>query len=415
VHADDVTIDWSRVRASIHEAIATIAPHDAPERLRAEGVEVRHAEARFVSHDTVEVDGERVRFLRAMVATGAAPVIPDLPGIADAPVLTSETVWGLEALPRALVVLGGGAIGVELAQAFARLGSRVTLVEVADRLLPGEEPEASPVVTEALRSEGVDVHAGSRARAVVATPAGHVLQIARGGGAEAPSPTLTELPCDALLVAVGRRPRTEGLGLADAGVRVDARGAVEVDRRLRTSNPRIYAGGDVTLRLPFTHTAAAHGAAVVQHALYGLRPTVHHERIPRVVFSSPEVARVGPTVAEARRRHGPGLRVRRVDHTELDRAVTDHDTRGFAQVIADRRGRLLGATVVGPRAGETIGETVAWLANDARLTSLVRSATHAYPTWSEDLATASLEELRAGLARIRPVTRLVLALRRRLG
>jgi pyruvate/2-oxoglutarate dehydrogenase complex dihydrolipoamide dehydrogenase (E3) component len=178
------------------------------------------------------------------------------------------------------------------------------------------------------------------------------------------------------------------LGLAAAGVALDHRGAVAVDRHLRTSNPRIYAGGDITLLLPFTHTAAAHGAAVVQNALFGLRRTVEHRRIPWVTFTSPEVARVGLTVAQARARYGDRARVRTAPHAELDRAVTDAATDGFATLVGDQRGRIVGATVVGPRAGEVIGEVVAWMAGGATLATIVRS-THAYPTWSEDLTAAS--------------------------
>ena len=409
VHADQVTVDLAEVMSHVRGAIGALEPHDSPDRLRAEGVEVVQGEARFVADDTVAVDGQRLRFRTAMVATGAAPVLPPIDGLADAAPMTTDTVWDLEELPARLVVLGGGPIGCELGQAFARLGAEVTIVEMEARLLPREEPEASEALQAALVREGVDVRTGARATAV--TPAGDgddgwQLTLQRG---DAPP---DEVGFDRILVAVGRRPRTTGLGLEAAGIEVDGRGAVVVDDLLRTTNRRVYAGGDVTALLPFTHVAAAHGATVVQNALFGLRARVDHERIPWVTFTDPEVARVGLSAAEARERFGPGIRVRRAAHTEVDRAWAEARTDGFAQLVGGPKGRLVGATVVGPRAGETIGEVVAWRQQDAKLSAIARGSTHAFPTWSDDIAAASLTELRATLARLRPATRAVLWARR---
>ncbi|TVP67515.1 MAG: FAD-dependent oxidoreductase [Nitriliruptor sp.] len=409
VHADRVTVDLAEVMAHVRGAIRAIEPHDSPARLRAEGVEVVHGEARFVADDTVAVDGQRLRFRTAMVATGAAPVLPPIDGLADAAPLTTETVWDLEELPPRLVVLGGGPIGCELGQAFARLGAEVTLVEMEARLLPREEPEASEVVHAALVREGVDVRTGARATAVAPatdTDGGWRLALQRGDAGP------DEVGFDRILVAAGRRPRTAGLGLETAGIEVDGRGSVVVDDRLRTTNRRVFAGGDVTALLPFTHVAAAHGATVVQNALFGLRAKVDHERIPWVTFTDPEVARVGLSVAEARERFGPGIRIRRTDHGEVDRAWAEARTDGFAQLVGDPKGRLVGATVVGPHAGETIGEVVAWRQQGAKLSAIARGSTHAYPTWSDDIAAASLAELHEGLAKLRPAIRAVLWARR---
>jgi pyruvate/2-oxoglutarate dehydrogenase complex dihydrolipoamide dehydrogenase (E3) component len=405
VHAPDVTVDFAAVMSHVERAIATIAPHDSPERLRAEGVEVVHGTGTFAGPDRVEVDGRAVRFRHAMIATGASPLVPPIPGLREADPLTSDTLWGLTELPRRLVVLGGGPIGAELGQAFARLGSRVTIIEMADGLLPREEPAARALVAASLAADGVDIQVRTTAVRVVQGDGGDVALVVERDGQE------RAIAYDELLVAVGRRPNVAGLGLEAAGVELDERGAVAVDGRLRTSNPRIYAGGDVTMLLPFTHTASAHGATVVQNAVFGLRRSVDHDRIPWVTFTAPEVARIGPSVAEARERHGAGVRVRRADHADLDRAVAAGDTGGFATLVADPKGRLLGATVVGPRAGETIGEVVAWMAGGATLSTIVRS-THAYPTWNEDLTAASLAELRAALARVRPLTRMLVWLRR---
>ena len=406
VSAERVSIDLPAVMKHVHGAIATLEPHDSPERLRGLGIEVVHGDAWLTGPDQLQVDGRTLRFRRAMVATGSEPVVPELPGLAAAAPLTNETLWDLTELPERLVVLGGGPIGCELGQAFARLGSQVTIVEMMERLLPREEPAASGLIAERLRREGVDVRLGTRAvRVDEGHGGGHELVVDDGGGEVA-------VAFDQVLVSVGRRPRTHDLGLEAAEVELDRRGAVVVDDRLRTSNPRIYAGGDVTLELPFTHAAAAHGATVVQNALFGLRASVDHERIPWVTFTSPEVARVGPTADEARERHGSDVVVRTSQHAELDRAVTADDTDGFAQLIGDAKGRIVGATVVGPRAGETIGEVVAWMASGAKVDAIARSSTHAYPTWSSDVAAASLAELSATLAKLRPLTRALLWARR---
>ncbi len=406
VHSGGVTVDLAAVMAHVKEAIATIAPHDSPERLRTAGVEVVHGAGRFTGGDRLEVDGRTVRFRHAMIATGAMPLVPPIPGLREIEPLTSDTVWELTELPRRLVVLGGGPIGAELGQAFGRLGSQVTVVEMADGLLPREEPSARELVEASLAADGVEVRVGTKAVRVERDAGATQLVVEHEGTEHA-------VPFDELLVAVGRRPNVEGLGLEAAGVELDARGAVAVDERLRTSNARIYAGGDVTMLLPFTHTAAAHGATVVQNALFGLRRSVDHERIPWVTFTSPEVARVGLSVTEARERFGDRARVRTAKHAHLDRAVASAEPDGFATLIGDPKGRIVGATVVGPRAGETIGEVVAWMAGGAKLSTIVRS-THAYPTWNEDLSAASLEELQAGLARYRWGIRALLWVRRML-
>ncbi len=405
IHTQAPRVDLAEVMGHVRAAIATIAPHDAPERLRSEGVEVMEGVGRFTGGDRLEVAGRRVRFRRAMIATGATPLVPPIPGLRAADPLTSDTVWDLTELPEQLIVLGGGPIGAELGQAFARLGSRVTLVELADQLLPREEPAAGAAVATSLTSDGVEVRVATEAVRVEEDAQGRYLVVRDADGEH-------RLPAQHLLVALGRRPNVADVGLDAAGVALTDQGAVAVDERLRTTNPRIYAGGDATMLLPFTHTASTHGATVVQNALFGLRRAVEHERIPWVTFTDPEVARVGRSTAEARERYGGHARVRTASHAELDRAVTAGRTGGFATLVGDPKGRIVGATVVGPRAGETIGEVVAWMASGAKLSTIVRSSTHAYPTWNDDVAAASLEELRVGLARLRPLTSTLLRLRR---
>jgi pyruvate/2-oxoglutarate dehydrogenase complex dihydrolipoamide dehydrogenase (E3) component len=405
VHASDVTVDFAAVMAHVKGAISTIEPHDSPERLRGLGIEVIHGDACFVATDTVEVDRRRLRFRRALIATGASPAMPPLPGLGEAEPLTNETLWDLTERPDRLVVLGAGPIGCELGQAFNRLGSRVTLVEMADRVLPREEPEACQRIARHLSDEGVDVRTATTAVRVGSDASGRHLVVEGDAGEE-------RIGFDRILVAVGRTPRTDGLGLAAAEVALTDRGAVAVDDRLQTSNPRIYAAGDVTMKLAFTHVAATHGATVVQNALFGLRARVDHERIPWVTFTAPEVARVGLSVAEARERFGPKISVRTAGHDALDRAVTAAETDGYAQLVGDDKGKLVGATVIGPRAGETMGEIVAWMANDAKVSAISRSSTRAYPTWSDDVSAASLQELQASLAKLKPVTRALLWVRR---
>ncbi len=404
VETGPVTVDFGHAMAHVSGAIAKIAPHDAPDRLRDAGVEVVAGAGRFVARDRLSIDGQVVRFARAMIATGASPMAPALPGLDGVAPLASDSVWQLEAAPERLVVLGGGPIGVELGQAFARLGSQVTIVEMAPSLLPREEPAAATVLEAALTDEGVRVVTGHRAVRVEGTGDDAQLVMACGD-------TEQRLAFDRLLLALGRVAATAELDLATAGVAVDDRGAVMVDPRLRTTNRRIYAGGDVTMQLPFTHTAAMHGATVVANAMFGLRRRVDHDKIPWVTFTDPEVARVGLTASQARDRFGHRAIVRTVQHDDLDRAVTAGATRGFATMVGDRRGRIVGATVVGPRAGETVGEVVAWMRHRARMDAITRSV-HAYPTWNTDVAAASLAELRARLRRLTPVTRTLLRVRR---
>jgi pyruvate/2-oxoglutarate dehydrogenase complex dihydrolipoamide dehydrogenase (E3) component len=400
-----VEVDFAAAMAHVHDAIDRLSSHDSPERLAREGVELVRGDGRFTGPRTIQVDGRELTFRHAVLATGAAPLVPDLPGLRDSRPRTSDTIWELTELPARLVVLGGGAIGCELGQAFARLGSEVTIVEAAPRLLPREEPLASRTIAQAFRREGIAVAVGTRAVRVDTDPAGQrSLVIDDGTGERA-------LPCDQLLVAVGRRPNVDGIGLEAAGVELTGSGGVAVDAHLRTTNPRIWAAGDVTMELPFTHVAATHGATIVQNALFGLRRTVDHERLPWVTFTDPEVARVGLSAQQAHERFGARARVRTADHADLDRAVTAGRREGSATLVGDPKGRIVGATVVGPRAGETLGEVVAWMAGDAKLDRITQT-THAYPTWNDDVAEASLAELRDRLARLGPAVRTLLRLRR---
>jgi pyruvate/2-oxoglutarate dehydrogenase complex dihydrolipoamide dehydrogenase (E3) component len=377
-------VDLARIMARVRDVIATIEPHDAPARLVRDGVEVAAAHARFVRPGCIAVGERRVRYRAALIATGAAPAVPPVDGLAAAEPLTSDTLWGLQELPARMVILGGGPTGCELGQAFARLGSAVTIVEMADRLLPQADPMAGTLIADVLHREGGTVATASRAVSV----ADGRLRVVGPDGAVA------SLAFDRLLVAAGRSPHTADLGLDRVGVATDAHGFVRVDDTLRTTGRNIFAAGDVTGRMPFTHVAGAHGSLVATNALFGLRRAIREEQIPWTVFTDPEVAHVGLTEAAARRRWGDAATVVRHDYSRVDRAATDAHATGAVMLIGDPKERLVGATIVAGSAGESVAELVAWLRQGARLRD-VAAAVHAYPTMTEGPWRAAFEHLRA--------------------
>ncbi|HUP21276.1 MAG TPA: FAD-dependent oxidoreductase, partial [Gemmatimonadota bacterium] len=351
---------------------ADLAAHDSAARFRALGVDVFLGEGRFVARDAVEVDGVRLRFARAVIATGARPVVPPVPGLADAGFLTSESVWDLAALPPRLAVVGGGPLGCELAQAFARFGSRVTVVEVEDRVLPAEDADAAAIVAAALDADGVDLALGSRLARVARIAGGCRLTLE--GGADP-----RDLEVDAILVSVGRVPAVADLDPAMAGVRLDGRGAPRIDDRLRTTNRRIYAAGDAAGGLQFTHVADAHARIVIRNALFPGSAKASALTIPWCTYTDPEVARVG---LDLRGAEAAGREVRAfVEPWEgVDRAVLDGETAGFARVLVDAEGdEILGATIVGRHAGEAIPLVTLAMEKGIGLAGLA-ALVHPYPT-----------------------------------
>lgn len=387
VDVTGVSVDLARVMAHVQQAVRTIEPADSPASLEEAGASVLAGRARLTgatSAEVVHADGRRtsLHFRQAVLATGAEPLLPPVPGLADVDPLTSHTVWDLRADPGRLAVLGGGAIGCELGQGLARLGLDVTVVEAADRLLPGEDPAASAAVHRALSADGVDVRTGVGVREVRPGPGGHdgTLVLEDGEGVD----------FDRLLVAVGRRPRTSDLGLEAAGVRVDDRGCVVVDRHLVTTNPRIRAAGDLTGHPQHTHVAGSHGSLAASNAVLGLRRSVDPV-VPRVTYTQPEVASVGTGTGD-----GAAVRVVRLPHHDVDRAVAEGRTDGFTALALDGRGRLVGATVVGPRAGEVLAELTAAVRRGDRPRDLAATI-HPYPTWGDGPWNAALGEVRRGL------------------
>ena len=367
-------VDFPAVMERVERVVRAIAPHDSVERYSALGVECIQGEAKITSPWTVEIEGRRTLTTRAIViAAGARPLIPPVPGIDGVDVLTSDNVWQLRELPRRLVVLGGGPVGCELAQAFARLGSQVTQVEMGERLLGREDPEASALLARRFAEEGIDVRAGHRALRVEAR---RLICEARAGE--------VEIPFDRLLCAVGRVASTSGYGLEELGIPVGASRTVETNAYLQTVYPNIYACGDVAGPWQFTHTASHQAWYASVNALFApfRRLRVDASVIPWTTFTEPEVARVGLNESEAAARGvAHEATVYRLD--ELDRAIADGAAEGFVKVLTPPGGdRVLGATIVGERAGETIGEFVFAMKHGIGLKKLL-STIHVYPTFAE--------------------------------
>ena len=334
-----------KVHRHVHGVIAAIAPNDAKERFTGLGVRVIEAAARFKDRDTVVVDdGTEIKARRFVIATGSSPSIPPIPGLDAVPYLTNETIFDLTTRPDHLIVIGAGPIGLELAQAFRRLGAAVTVLEAAQPLAH-EDSECADVVLNALTREGVDLRSGVTVVRIEAAGV-TVKVVVRGAGGE------QAIEGSHLLVATGRRANVEGLALERAGI-VAERGGIRVDKRLKTSNRRVFAIGDVAGRGQFTHLANYHAGLVIRNALFRLPVKVNDDFVPRVTFTDPELAQVGPTETEARARR-LAIRVLRWPYHENDRAQAEHGTVGHIKVITDRSGRILGATIVGASAGELI-------------------------------------------------------------
>ena len=375
VQVGSVQVDFRAVMERVQQAVDTVAPHDSVERYRELGVDVQHGHARIVSPWVVEVDGKPISTRAIVIASGAEPFVPPISGIEGCAYLTSDTLWKLRELPPRLLVMGGGPIGCELAQAFARLGSHVTQVEAMDRLLLREDDEVSAFVQRRLADDGVDVRTGHRAVAVERDGDGHVL-ICEVGSEH------VRLPFDQLLVAVGRKPRTTGFGLEELGIPVER--TVNTDAYLATLYPNIHACGDVAGPYQFTHTAAHQAWYASVNALFGQfrRFRVDYSVIPAVTFVDPEVARVGLNEREAREQEVE-YELTRYELDDLDRAITEDRARGFVQVLTvPGRDRILGATIVGAHAGEMLAEFVLAMRHGLGLNKILGTI-HAYPTWAE--------------------------------
>jgi pyruvate/2-oxoglutarate dehydrogenase complex dihydrolipoamide dehydrogenase (E3) component len=378
------SVDFDRVKAHVRATIAAIAPNDSVARYRAMGVTVIEGSARFVGPRRLEAVGLTIEARRFVVATGALAAVPPIDGLENVPFHTNETIFELDRLPPHLLIIGGGPIGCELAQAFRRLGSAVTIVE-GQRALAREDSEVADQLISHLRAEGIRIEEGVAIRNV-SQASGEILVRGEQNG------TVAAFAGTHLLVATGRRPTVEGLGLEAAGVAFDPRRGITVDAGLRPSNRRIYAIGDCatggTGGLQFTHAANHHAGLVIRSAVFRLPARMDVAAIPRVTYTDPELATVGLTEAEARAA-GHALRILRFPFAENDRAVATRATAGLVKAVVDRRGRILGATILGREAGEQIA---LWsLARNEKLTvASLRDLVFAYPTLSETSRRAAL-------------------------
>jgi len=368
-------VELDRVMASVREVQEKIAPHDSPERFRGLGVTVRFGSYRFLSRHEITDGNEVLSARRFVIATGSSPRVPEIPGLNEVPFLTSDTVWGLTRLPERLLVLGGGPIGVEMAQAFARLGARVSLVEKNPSLLPREDTEVSRLLVKIFRAEGIDVLPSTTLR--------EFRKGAKGFELIASHPIEGEmtLSFDTLLVAVGRSPHVKGLDLTKAGVDASEEG-IPVNEKLQTSSPHIYACGDVTGPYRFTHTADFQARLILRNALFPGSARIDYRTVPWCTFTDPEVARVGLNEREASRSHIP-YEVYAYPMDELDRALCDREEKGFIKILVKKGSdRILGVTLVGPHAGEVIHEAVLAMHQGIGLKKIA-SMIHVYPTLSE--------------------------------
>ena len=363
------TVDFARVMDHVARTIAALAPHDSVERFEGLGVRVVRAEARFVGPTELQAGSLRIRSRRIVLATGSRPAVPPLPGLAGVPYLTNETLFANRRLPTHLVVIGGGPIGLEMAQAHRRLGAAVTVVE-AGAILARDDRDCAAIVAARLREEGVVIHEATRVAEVARDGDGIALRLEGGD----------RLAASHLLVATGRTPTVDGLDLEAAGVRHDAHG-ITVDAAMRTSNRHVWAIGDCNGRHAFTHMAAHEASLFVRGALFRLPARLDPDRVPWCTYTDPELAQVGLTERQAAAR-GLDPQVLRWPMAENDRARTERRTEGLVKVVADRRGRLLGASIASPQAGELIQPWGLALQAGLKLSALA-GAVPPYPTLGE--------------------------------
>lgn len=372
VDAATQPIDLDRVMTRVGEVVDRIQTHDDPDRFRKYGVDVRFGEARFVNPHTVAIGDALVRGRRFVLATGSSPAIPPIEGLEAAGYLTNQTVFKHERLPARLAVLGGGPVGVELAQAFARLGSEVTLIEAADRILAREDAELVTELAEVLRAEGLSVRTQTQVESVTSANVEKRLHCSGPDGRQ-------EVVADEILVATGRRPNVENLGLDEAGVGWD-RGGITVDARMRTSARHIYACGDCCGPYPLTHAAEYQAGIVIANAIFRWPKKADYRVLPWSTYSDPELAHVGLTEAAAREQ-GLDVQVARFPFKDVDRALAEGNEHGRAKLIV-HRGRLVGASILGPHAGELIHEAVLAMQTRTKI-GTISGMVHAYPTLSQ--------------------------------
>ncbi|WP_280563287.1 FAD-dependent oxidoreductase [Chromohalobacter sp. 48-RD10] len=378
VHAGEPRVEFSEVMGHVRRVIDEVAPHDSEARYTGLGVEVQRGTARLTSPWAVEVDGKQLTARHIVIATGAIPKVPPIPGIEQIDVLTSENLWTLTEQPHRLIVLGGGAIGCELGQSFTRLGTQVTLIEGTKRLLGREDEEVGELVAGLLDDEGLDVMTSTRAIAVSVEGGEQHLLVEKADGRQ------IHLPFDRLLVSVGRQANVDGLGLEALGITTRDNGTLEVNEQLQTKLPNIWACGDVAGPYQLTHAAAHQAWHVAVNALFGefKRFKVDYRIMPAVTYLQPEVARVGLNEREAKAQ-GIAYEITRYEMAESDRAIAERATNGFVKILTvPGKDRILGATLVGEHAGEWLAELTLAMKHNIGLNKLLGTV-HPYPTLSE--------------------------------
>jgi pyruvate/2-oxoglutarate dehydrogenase complex dihydrolipoamide dehydrogenase (E3) component len=394
-----VEVAFAKVHRHVHDVIAAIAPNDSKERFTGLGVRVIEGAARFKDRRTVLVgSGTEIKARRFVIATGSRPALPPIPGLEETPYYTNETIFDLVTRPDHLIVIGGGAVGLELAQAFCRLGSAVTVLDAAQPLAR-EDPECSGVVVRALAGEGIDIRSGVNVLRVEGTNSKIRVELGE-----------RTIEGSHLLIATGRRANADDLGLEAAGIAHDSRG-IRVDQRLRTANRHVYAIGDAAGGAQFTHLANYHAGLVIKNALFRLRVSANDDLVPRVTFTDPELAQVGLTEAQAHDRN-LAVRVLRWPCHENDRAQAERETLGHIKVVTDRNGRILGATIVGTGAGELITTWTLAIAQSLNIRA-VAGIIIPYPTLAEIGKRAAITYFTPSLNS--PWVRRIIALLRRLG
>jgi pyruvate/2-oxoglutarate dehydrogenase complex dihydrolipoamide dehydrogenase (E3) component len=369
VHAGEPVINFAAVNAHVKSVIAGIAPHDSVERFEGLGCTVIQAHAKFIDRNTVEAGGQRVKARRFVIATGSRAATPPIPGLAATPYFTNETIFDNTLLPSHLIVIGGGPIGCEMAQAHRRLGARVTILDVAN-ILPKDDQDAVAVVRSRLVAEGIELIEGTSISRLDKTEIGVRVKLANG-----------TIDGSHLLIAAGRQPNIENLGLEAAGIAVSKRG-VTVDARLRTTNPRVYAAGDVAGGYQFTHLASYHAGIIIKNALFRIPAKSQPAALPWVTYTDPELAHVGLTQAEANAIHGDKLTVLRSEFADNDRARAESETTGFIKVMVAPNGKIAGVTIVGAKAGELILPWVLAITQGLKIGAMT-SIIAPYPTLSE--------------------------------
>ncbi|WP_055087199.1 dihydrolipoyl dehydrogenase family protein [Jannaschia donghaensis] len=360
-------VDYADAKRHVHHAIDTIAPVDSQERFEGFGVRVIREYGAFVDRDTVVAGQYRITARRIVIATGSSPLVPPIPGLDTVPYYTNETIFDLMEQPKHLLIVGGGPIGMEMAQAHVRLGCKVTVIE-AGKAMGKDDPELAEIVLRNLRAEGVEIVEGAKAD-----------RIAGKAGAITVHTDTGDHTGTHLLMAVGRKANIDRLDLGKAGVRHDR--AIKVGADLRTSNRKVYAVGDVTGGLQFTHVAGYHGATVIRPILFGLPAKARTDHIPWATYTDPELAQVGLTEAQARAKHGSALEVLRFEYDENDRAIAEGKTDGLIKVMVVK-GRPIGASIVGSQAGELIGLWALVIANRLKI-GAVAAMVAPYPTLGE--------------------------------